>query len=85
MGGGGDGALGVPYNWVFLLAVLSRLKNSLVALSSNGVTVKRSSSILIYLKPRYRYLYRKMAASLKLNEIRSVIKNGGIFNKCGGE
>jgi hypothetical protein len=31
------------------------------------------------LKPRHRYLYRKMVASLKLNEIRSVIKMGN-FN-----
>jgi hypothetical protein len=31
------------YNWVFLLADLSRLTNTLVALSSNGVTDKKSS------------------------------------------
>jgi len=59
---------------------LNGLPNSLLLLSSNGVSDKKSSWMLIY-ETHTQVNIQKMAALLKLNEMRSVIRNGSIFNK----
>jgi hypothetical protein len=65
----------ISCNYVFLLMV-SQLTNSPVALFFNGVTDKKSSSILIYLKCG-KGIYTEKGDVIKMvNEIKSVIKKG---------